>query len=233
MSNAIDFIAAYNAIDNRMRTLYRGNGALGFSDLVRRLAPMQSAIGKYEDELLAFARLRNAIVHNTISDRVIAEPNDETTSLICHIAKLLTAPPKLSELKRKSPVVGIESYEPVAKAAKLIARTGFSNLPVYKRGRFIGIINNRSIVRGLGETLMKEESVDEFLKRGVETLIRESDALYFKVLNTDNNVEEAINAFSDNRRLLAVIVTDRDGEIQKILTSLDIPRLIAMIDGDT
>ncbi len=213
MSNALEFIAAYNAIDARMRALYKGKGTLGFSDLVRRLAPTQSVLGKYEDELVAFARLRNAIVHNTTTDRVIAEPTDEATALICRIANLITAPPKLKELKKKAPVVGIESHESIAKAAKLIAKTGYSNLPVYQNGRFIGIVN-------------------AFLKQNTKSLLSENDSLYYKVLRSEDTVEDAIDAFTDNRRLLAVIVKDGKGEIQKILTPIDIPKLISLMDGE-
>lgn len=232
MSNALEFIAAYNAIDARMRAMYKGKGALGFSDLVRRLAPTQSTLGKYEDELIAFARLRNAIVHNTTGDRVIAEPTDEATALITRIANLLTAPPKLKDVKKKAPVVGIECFESVGQAAKLISKTGYSNLPVYKNGRFVGIINNRSIVRALGEALIKGESADAFLKKKTESLLSESDALYYKVLRLEDTVEDAVSAFSNNRRLLAVIVTDGKGEIRKILTPMDIPQLISMLDGE-
>lgn len=232
MSNALEFIAAYNEIDAYLRAHYKGKGMPGFADLVRRLAPTQSTLNKYEDELVAFARLRNAIVHNTTTDRVIAEPTDEATALISKIASLLTAPPKLKELKKKAPVVGIESTDSVGHATKLIAKTGYSNLPVYKDGRFIGIVNNRSIVRALGEALMKGESADGFLKKKAESLLSESDWLYYKVLRTDDTVEEAVSAFSNNRRLLAVIVTDGKGELQKILTAMDIPRLIAMLDGE-
>lgn len=232
MSNALEFIAAYNEIDARMRALYHGKGSLGFADLVRRLAPTQSTLDKYEDELVAFARLRNVIVHNTTTNRVIAEPTDEATALICHIAKLLTAPPKLRELKQKSPVVGIGSDESVGQAAKLISKTGYSNLPVYKNGRFLGIVNNRSIVRALGAALRNGESADVFLEEKTESLLSESDSLYYKVLRLDDTVEDAINAFSENRRLLAVVVMDGKGEIRKILTSKDIPRLIDMLDGE-
>ena len=232
MSNALKFIAAYNEIDARMRALYHGKGTLGFSDLVRRLAPAQSTVGKYEEELVAFARLRNAIVHNTTTDRVIAEPTDEATALICRIAKLLSAPPKLMDLKKKAPVVGIESHESIENAAKLIARTGYSNLPVYRDGRFVGIVNNRSIVRGLGAALARGESADTFLQQKAEILLTESDAAYYKVLKADDSVEDAIDAFSSNRRLLAVIVVNSKGELHKILTPIDIPRLIAMTEGE-
>ncbi len=128
--------------------------------------------------------------------------------------------------------MGIESHESVGNAAKLISKTGYSNLPVYKSGRFLGIVNNRSIVRALGEALTKGESADAFLRQKTENLLSESDALYYKVLRLNDTVEDALDAFSENRRLLAVIVTDAKGEIRKILTAMDIPRLISMLDGE-
>ena len=232
MSNALKFIAAYNEIDARMRALYHGKGTPGFSDLVRRLAPVQSTVGKYEEELLSFAKLRNAIVHNTLSDRVIAEPTDEATELFCRIAALLTAPPKLKDFKMKAPVVGIQSDKSVAHATQLIAKTGYSNLPVYQNGRFVGIVNNRAIVRALGMALSRGESAEEFLQKKAESLLSENDRAYYTLLKPSDNVEDALDAFANNRKLLAVIVTDGQGEIQKILTPNDIPRLLAVLEGE-
>ena len=51
MSNAIEFISAFNIIDSRMRAIYRGKGNLQFSDLVRRCAEFQMTIRKYEEDL--------------------------------------------------------------------------------------------------------------------------------------------------------------------------------------
>ena len=82
MSNAIEFISAFNIIDSRMRAIYRGKGNLQFSDLVRRCAEFQMTIRKYEEDLLLCARLRNVIVHESRKDRIIAEPCDELTRLI-------------------------------------------------------------------------------------------------------------------------------------------------------
>ena len=72
MSNAIDFISAYNTIDSRLRAIYRGKGNLQFSDLVRRCAEFNNTVRKYEDDLLLCARLRNVIVHESKKDRIIA-----------------------------------------------------------------------------------------------------------------------------------------------------------------
>ena len=83
MSNAIDFISAYNTIDSKLRAIYRGRGNLQFSDLVRRCAEFNNTVRKYEEDLLLCAKLRNVIVHDSNKDRIIAEPCDDMTQLIC------------------------------------------------------------------------------------------------------------------------------------------------------
>lgn len=129
--NALEFISAYNIIDARLRALYRGKGNLNFSDLVRRCADHNPVVRKYEDDLVFCAKLRNVIVHTTTTDRVVAEPCDEITQLMKHVAELLSSPPRLKLLKDKQ-VTGISAKETVEEALIRIAKSDYSNLPVYR-----------------------------------------------------------------------------------------------------
>lgn len=233
MSNAIEFISAYNVIDARLRALYRGKGNLQFTDLVRRCADLDKTVKKYEEELASFARLRNAIVHNSTSDRIIAEPCDEATQTIKHIAELLSAPPRLGSLKEKG-ATGIPSTATLREAIVTISKTGYSNLPVYSGRRTTGMLNNRRLVRAIGEALQREEDLDSVLDMPCSEFLRESDLLnYYKVLGRESTVQEAIDAFEENRRLLAVIVTETGlmgDKIANIITPSDLPRLIKLLE---
>ncbi len=232
MSNAVEFISAYNIIDARLRALYNGKGNLQFSDLVRRCADFNPTVARYEEELLAYARLRNAIVHNSVKERIIAEPCDEATAEIVHIARLLSDPPRLNKLKEKS-LVGISAEQSLLEAVSLMAEKGISNLPVYSGGRFSGLINNRRIVRSMGDVLKNGESVDEYLKNtSCGSTLREEDMIrYYKILNENSTVQEAIDAFAENKKLLAVIVTDIKGErMCNMLTVADLPILVKLVD---
>lgn len=233
MSNAIEFISAYNTIDSRLRAIYRGKGNLQFSDLVRRCAEFNNTVRKYEDDLLLCARLRNVIVHESKKDRIIAEPCDELTRLICHVADLLSMPPRLSVLKEKN-VTGIEAEATLADALVRIAQTNYSNLPVYRKGRMIGILNNRRIVRVVGQALERGDDVDACLQTPCSDVLREEDMnRFYRVLGRDDTVQEAIDAFEDNRKLLAVVVTESGyagDKIVNLLTSADIPQLIRILE---
>ena len=233
MSNAVEFISAYNTIDARMRAIYRGRGNLQFSDLVRRCAEFNKTVRRYEDDLLLCARLRNVIVHESKKNRLIAEPCDELTQLICHVAQLLSSPPKLSALKEKN-VTGIDADATLSDAIIRIAQTNYSNLPVYRRGRMLGILNNRRVVRVLGGALEREEPLGDILQTPCSAVLREEDMFrFYKVLGRENTVQEAIDAFEENRKLLAVLVTETGfvgDKIINLLTSADIPQLIRMLE---
>ena len=233
MSNAVDFISAYNTIDSRMRAIYRGKGNLQFSDLVRRCAEFNTTVRRYEDDLLLCARLRNVIVHESKKNRIIAEPCDELTRLICHVAELLSTPPRLGALREKN-VTGIDAAATLSDALVRIAQTNYSNLPVYRSGRMIGILNNRRVVRVLGRALEHGEPLEECLNTPCADVLREEDMFrFYRVLGKENTVQEAIDAFEQNRKLLAVVVTPSGAagdKIVNLLTSADIPQLIRRVE---
>ena len=233
MSNAVDFISAYNTIDSRLRAIYRGKGNLQFSDLVRRCAEFNNTVRKYEDDLLLCARLRNVIVHESKKDRIIAEPCDDLTRLICHVAELLSMPPRLSVLREKN-VTGIDAEATLAEALVRIAQTNYSNLPVYRKDRMIGILNNRRVVRVVGQALERGEDVDVFLQTPCSQILQAEDMnRFYRVLGRSDTVQEAIDAFEENRKLLAVLVTETGyvgDKIVNLLTSADLPQLIRMLE---
>lgn len=233
MSNAIEFISAYNAIDSRLRAIYRGKGNLQFSDLVRRCAEFNKTVRRYEDDLLLCARLRNVIVHESNKERIIAEPCDDLTELIVHVAELLNSPPKLSALRDKN-VTGIDADATLSDAVVRIAQTNYSNLPVYRNGRMIGVLNNRRVVRVMGQALERERSLEELLQTPCADVLREEDLYrFYKVLGKKDTVQEAIDAFEENRKLLAVLVTESGyvgDTIVNLITSADLPQLIRMLE---
>lgn len=233
MSNAVDFISAYNSIDSRLRAIYRGKGNLQFSDLVRRCAEFNKTVRRYEDDLLLCARLRNVIVHESKKNRIIAEPCDDLTKLICHVSELLCSPPKLSALKEKN-VTGIDADATLSDALIRIAQTNYSNLPVYRNTRMIGVLNNRRVVRVVGRVLENGEDLTACLQTPCADVLHEEDMFrFYKILGKDNTVQEAIDAFEENRKLLAVLVTESGyagDKIVNLLTSADIPLLIRMLE---
>ena len=68
------FISAYNRLDQGLRDIYSIKRTLNFADMIRKVATVNTVVKKFEEDLIDYGRLRNAIVHRS-SDEIIAEPN--------------------------------------------------------------------------------------------------------------------------------------------------------------
>ena len=95
ISNAKRFVQAYNTIDQSLRQRHNIRRSLSFSDMIRKTVVVDYIVRKYEDQLIDYGRLRNAIIHNSNDDFLIAEPHTEVVEEFEKIAALVSAPPKV------------------------------------------------------------------------------------------------------------------------------------------
>lgn len=234
-ANAAKFINSYNKIDSQLRDLYGFKPSQPFTDVVRRSAEKNAVVRKYENDLADYARLRNAIVHQSTDGRVIAVPCDDVVERIQLIEKLLCEPPTVGETLKDKRIVSIEAEISLRQAVLLMARTGFSNLPVYRGKRLEGIINNRRVLRELGEVLARGESADAWLSQtAVSDILSETDtAVYYKFLAKSDTLQTVADAFEENRKLLAVCVTEHGRPFERIfnfITPADLPRINKILE---
>lgn len=225
--NATLFINSYNKIDAQLRQLYNFKPSQSFSDMVRRSAEENAVIRKYENDLMDFARLRNAIVHQSTDGRIIAVPCDEVVEEMQLIEKLLCTPPKIGDTMKPKKIVSVDDAISVRQAILLIARTNYSNIPVYRGKRMVGIVNNRCVIKALGSVLERGGTLDEFASSTpVGDILREGDLFtYYKYLSTKDTLQDILSAFEENKKLLAVLVSGHGvmGErIENIVTSADL-----------
>ena len=120
----------------------------------------------------------------------------------------------------------------------LISRTGYSNLPVYEGRRMIGIVNNRRIIKALGGAVQSGVSVDEWLSETpVSDILSETDLLvYYKYLGKRNTLQDILTAFEENKKLLAVAVSEHGtpGErIVNFVTPADLVRISKLMEDYT
>ena len=226
ISNAKKFIESYNRIDAQLRELYGYKPSQSFTDIVRRSAEKNAVVRDY-------ARLRNAIVHQSTGE-YIAVPCDGAVNKISRIEKLLCAPPEIGTLPEKK-IVSIEAGLSLRQAVLLVSRTGHSNLPVYSGKRMVGILNNRRIVRALGAAVARGAGADAFLSQTpVEDILEEDDLnVYYKYLSRRDSLLDVLNAFENNKKLIAVAVSEngRRGErILNFITEADLVRVSRAVE---
>lgn len=208
-SNAKRFLDAYNNIDYALKTRYNLNRAMGFSDLIRKSVVNNYIVRKYEDELIDYGRLRNAIIHNNNEDFIIAEPHDVVVEEIEHIEKLLTTPPKALDTVGNKNVLVTYAGKSMREVIMLMASSNFSNIPVYKDNQLIGVANGQKILNSMGQYMLSGGKCYSFLDNvQIEDMLSSlQNSNYYVVKKADCTVEEALNEFYNNHKLLAILFT--------------------------
>lgn len=209
-TNAQRFIQAYNTIDQTLRYLYNYKRSMSFSDIIRRSVPVNYLVRKYEDKLVDYGRLRNAIIHKSNEEFIIAEPHGDVVMDIEHIAKLISTPPKVLEIIEPREVVTASSDATVADIINLISKTRFSNIPIYRDDELIGVASGRYIVEGIGRFLEQKVDITKAIKTTkIEQIMAENHPVYsyFEVAKASITVEEALQMFYRNHKLQIIIIT--------------------------
>ncbi|MBO5022343.1 MAG: hypothetical protein J6C53_02565 [Clostridia bacterium] len=208
-TNSKRFLDAYNSIDYALKTRYGLNRAMGFSDLIRKSVVNNYVVRKYEDDLIDFGRLRNAIVHNSNENFVIAEPHDEVVAQIEHIEKLLTTPPKVLDTVGQRDVLTSQAGKSMREIITLMSSSNYSNIPIYRGQDLLGIANGQKIINSFGQYLLAGGKADVFLDHvQIEDMLSSlANSIYYVVKRADCTIEEALNEFNNNHKLLAILFT--------------------------
>lgn len=233
----IRFINAYNAIDHALRTQYNFKSNISFTDLIRRCSVLNTVIHTYEDDLLALARLRNAIVHSK-SEEIIAEPHDDIVELTEKIARIITTPPLAVEaLKHRGKVVTVSSAMTLRDIIIETNRVKYSNLPVYKNNALIGVVNWKKFIENLGSILVaKEQKIDDFVNNTTveEFLRRVPSNSHFALASAKITIEEVLRMFNRNRKLASIIITPSGNHTENamaIITGADVMSLMTVLEN--
>jgi predicted transcriptional regulator len=235
-TNGQRFLDAYNAIDRALRVQYNFKTTISFTDLVRRCADLNHIIRQHEDDLINFARLRNAIIHNSDSSRVVAEPHDSVVGTLEKIARLITTPPLVVDItKSRGNVVIVDASRTVREFIMERGGSGHGTIPVYKGTNLIGVIRWREFVANLGHVLTEGKSIDAFINStDVEDLIRAfPESGLYTVASRNVTIEEVMTMFDKSSRLACVIITNSGGATELpvgIVTNADIMYLIDIIE---
>ena len=235
-SNAMRLLSAFNNIDYTIKTRYNMNRSMGFSEAVRKAVAFNYTVRKYEDDLISYGRLRNAIVHDN-GDFVIAEPHTDVVEKIEKIEKLLTTPPRALDVVARRDVLTVNSSKSMRDVIMLIAESNYSNIPVFNdENEIIGIANGQKILDSFGKYLLAGGKSDVFLDsvKIEDMLSKIENSNYYAFANQDITVEQALSLFHQNSKLLAILVTKNGGAKEKplgILTGGDALKMNKILEN--
>lgn len=227
MSNSRRFIDAYNRIDKALHSRFGFKPSMSYSDAVRRAAAVNSVVRKYEDDLIDYGRLRNAIVHKSNSKITIAEPHDDVTEKFEHIADMLEKPPLASTIAHAATTVKKDT--PLLDAIKTMNGRGFSNMPVIDGGKLVGILTNKTVVAFLAA---HAGDMDAACAAATVGDALDGSGSYYAVMR-DCPVDDVLAAYEKNRKLVMLIITRggaADGGIIGVITPSDLVTVSKMLD---
>lgn len=217
-SNAKRFIEAYNQIDYALRVQHNFKRSMGYSDMIRRAVAVNYIVRKYEDDLIDFGRLRNAIIHRSNDEYIIAEPHDDVVVQMEKIAKLICTPPKVLDVLNLHDVLTVHYNVDLKTVIKLISESKYSNIPVYKDGTLLGVANGQKILNLLGRKIAEGYDISEFIENTTieEALAQFPESVkYYEIASSDVTIEEVLDLFDRNRKLLIVLIT-KTGSMQEV-----------------
>ncbi len=236
-SNARRFIEAYNQIDYALRVQHNFKRSMGYSDMIRRAVAINAIVRKYEDDLIDYGRLRNAIIHRSSEDYIIAEPHDDVVLALEKIARLICTPPKVLETLELHDVLTVQYDVPLKKVIELISTSKYSNIPVYKNGTLVGVANGQKILDLIGRAIADNKDMTDYIE---STSIEEAvnsfsvDVKYFEIESASVTIERILDLFNKNRKLLLVLIT-KTGSLQEpplgIVTSSNLMDLNSIIES--
>lgn len=204
--------------------------------MIRRTVVLNHFVRKYEDDLIDFGRLRNAIIHKSNDKFLIAEPHNEVVLQMEKIARLVSTPPTAVETNIVHDVFTVSYNVKIKDVIELMAKTEYSNLPVFKDNILIGVANGQKIIDAFGKWLAEKKSAIEFLeqKNIEEIIVQQSAKKYYEVVSNLVTVEEVMNLFFSNRKLLCIIIT-KSGKLGEmpigIVTSSDYMELNKLVEN--
>lgn len=220
---AEEFLSSFNRIEKWFREQLNSPTNMGFSEMVRRLSRKKdSQVSRFQDDLIQMAQLRNAIVHEQISnDFVIAEPNEWAVKRMQEIETSLISPEKVLPRFSKK-VTGFDMNVSIKDILSIVARKQYSQFPIYDDGIFKGLIT----VRGLGIWLAIESSKGDIHLEGrkaSEILASNYKGSNYQFVDKETSVFQVEELFMTQVRLEAILIT-KDGDPNGSLLGIVRPR---------
>ena len=229
------FINAYNQIDHALRSQYNFKQNISFTDLIRRCSHLNVIVKNHEDDLISYARLRNAIVHS-VTDYVIAEPHEEVVFIMEQIARVIATPPLAIDALQGQAVVTVQSTLTLREWLIEKSKVEFSNLPVYKGNALMGVMFFRNYVKAIGKFLAERRSLDGFVDNTtVEEFLRDysSPSRQYQLVSSNITIEQVLKIFNDNKKTVCVIITKTGNFLEpplRMITGGDIMDLMKVVE---
>ncbi|WP_353892479.1 DUF6548 family protein [Proteinivorax hydrogeniformans] len=239
LSNADKFLDVYNELDKFMRQRLNAGDYKGHTKLLEEMKQRYTIVNSYYEELKDYAKLRNAIVHESKEGvKPIAEPHDITVKNYYAIAQTIINPPKALE---KIAVSYTNIFTATLKDNALeimekMHKHTFTHVPVVDEDdKLLGIFSENTVFSYLVEHRILETDQDNTIEEFADFLpIEKHKSEYFEFVPKSTLVMDIEEMFKqglkDDKRISVIFITENGKKEEKIL-GLITPWDVAGYDG--
>lgn len=211
------FIVAYNAVDHALRARLNADNGAPFSQLIRDYA---ARYPRWEDQetLRMFGDLRNALVHQREqSYEYLSVPVPSVVKAIEHIRDQFLSP-ELVYPKFARDVQTFQAEDTLADVFRDITEKGFSQYPIYRQGKYIGLLTENGITRWLAYHSVHVLTLVELEEVKVEQVLnREEMRKNDRFVSRATTAQDAENFFVQNPLLEALLITETGRSSEQLL----------------
>ena len=215
------FVEVFNGIEKHLReaVTLAPNARDTFATRVAELCK-QAPWTPHQETLMAFASLRNAVVHSMIdADHPFFLPSVEAVRQIEELSDALLSPPRvLPRLERE--VVCFDADSPMMAVFATINENDFSQFPVFQGNEFLGLLTENGITRCVSKRVHDHASLLGLLPAAAGDVLKwETIKDNVRFVSRDFTLERLVYCFAEDPVLEAALITD-GGEPSRALRGI-------------
>ncbi len=233
MKNVDIFLQTYNDLDKEIRKLLGIDTYLSHYKVLEKISRRNELISRNLDELKTYARLRNCIVHDTISgtEKPIAEPLPEIVENYKKILNRLINPLTVYDIcTHRSKILLASPNQLAIDVMHAMKQQLISRVPIIKNERVIGVFNGNTLIYYMTNAenpiIRNNTTINDFMRYISLDAYRKE---HFEFVNKYVSVFEAESLFKsknkNNHKLIALFITSdgtQNGKLLGIVTEWDI-----------
>lgn len=201
------YITAYNTIDHHLRNFFNVDASIPFSQLVRDYGAKYPR-WKDLETLRMMGDLRNSIIHQR--ERMYEYLSVPIPSIVENIERIreeFVSPQRVFPKFHRA-VECVDTAQPLSYVLRLIDQNGYSQFPVYREVKFIGLLTENGITRWLAHHSTNVMTLVELDEVMVETILQNEEARpNSQFISRNCTILEADNLFGSNLALEALLIT--------------------------
>ncbi len=217
-NNSRTFISCFNSLEKALREKsgIRDGQYHDFTTVLKAAMRNEQAIGRYYQDLMECKDLRNAIVHDSREEYIIAEPCDQIVARLQEILEKLTSSKRVMDILGWQLVQTVGPDDSLSSVMKRISELKISQFPIIEEGRITGIITADAITLWLadqmeeGELLLGATSIAPICE-GAE------DRSLYRILSRYTSGYEAAALIEQEPQIRMIMITETGGDSHSVL----------------